>query len=115
MTHTQEMSNEPDPYTWEYYPKKFQVQIGQHKHNARHLSKAAHLQGVWQNMYRQPLTKEQVDTVLNRVGYKKVDGKWYKRRDARKILAQKKRARREALALSRPPVRNLSSPRRLQF
>ena len=64
------MSDEVDPYTHDHYPRKFQVILGQQKHNARQIIRhAATIGGHFQNMYRQPLTDTQIREIKRKTGY----------------------------------------------
>jgi hypothetical protein len=63
------LSNEPDPYTLNHYPVKFQVKIGHQLHNARQLAKHAKQTGVYKNMYRQPLSPSMVASIKKKLGY----------------------------------------------
>jgi hypothetical protein len=64
-----EMSEDVDPYSFEEYPRKFEVDIGGQKHNARQLRKHAKRIGHYQNMYRQPLSNAQVQEIQKKTGY----------------------------------------------
>lgn len=121
------MSSSPDPYSFQHYPKKFQVHVGpsQQSHDARELAKAAfhrHMQYhhdpeavIWQNMYRQPISPHTLSNIKQKLGYRKIDGEWYPKRIAKKLKYQKKIARLAAEELARRPSRDMSGARRLDF
>lgn len=62
------LSNNVDPYTFEKFPKRFAVTIGQQTHNARQLLRAARYSGEIRDMYRQPVEPHISHNILTKTG-----------------------------------------------
>jgi hypothetical protein len=88
------LSNEPDPYSFEHYPKKFAVKVGHQTHNARQLLRAAkYKHGALMDMYRQPIPSNTVDEIYRKTGHIYKDGSWKKRRQVRRAAKRELRRR----------------------
>lgn len=93
---SQTLSNEPDPYTFEHYPKKFSVNIGHQTHNVRQLLRAAAVRGRdpdirngrLLDMHRQPIPISKQDEIYRKAGFVKKHGLWLRRKTLAKLRKQ---------------------------
>lgn len=100
------LSKEPDPYSFEHYPEKFAVKVGQQTHNARQLLRAAaHKRGKLLDMYRQPIPNNTVDEIYRKTGHIYHDGRWHRRRT---MTRARREAARELRRRQGLPVRGTS-------
>ena len=95
------LSNEPDPYSAQRYPLKFQVKLGHQAHNARQVMKHAKAIGRYQNMYRTPLKKDKIDEIQKKTGYVQHGDQLVKKSYAAKV---RKEAARELRRREGKPV-----------
>lgn len=110
MREDDSLSNEPDPYSFEHFPKKFAVKVGHQTHNARQLLRAARHQGLL-DMYRQPIPESTVSEMYGKTGRVYKNGRWQKRR---KISLARREAARELRRRRGLPVNRAHDPQALR-
>lgn len=65
-TRTVPMTTWDNSYSGQSYPLKYDIVLGKQHYNARQLVKAFEKTGKYENMFRQPLTDAQIETVYKR-------------------------------------------------